>query len=157
MQSQRTQYGWAVKIERGEEIVAALTSFAAEKRILAGAISGIGAVGETELGFFVPSSGTYVRRRFEGDHEIGALTGNFSALDGAPFPHCHMILAGEDFVAHAGHLFSGVVTVTCEVQIVVDPGTLTRVRRPDLGFHPLELRDAETRNEPGPEQGPGSR
>jgi predicted DNA-binding protein with PD1-like motif len=143
MQTQRTRYGWAVKIEPGEEIVATLTAFAAAHGVFAGAISGIGAVGETELGFFVPATGGYVRRRFEGDHEIGALTGNFSQLDGAPFPHCHMILAGEDFVAHAGHLFSGVVTVTCEVQIVTDPGTLVRVRRPDLGFHPLELRDPE--------------
>jgi uncharacterized protein len=139
MQSQRTRYGWALKIEPGEEIVATLAAFAAEHEVFAGAISAIGAVGTTELGFFVPSSRSYVRRTFEGDHEIAALTGNLSLLDGAPFPHCHVILAGEDFVAHGGHLFSGVVTVTCEVQILTDPGVLRRVHRPDLGFHPLEL------------------
>jgi len=141
VQSQRTRYGWALKIEPGEEIVATLQAFAATHGIRAGQISGIGAVGETELGFFVPATREYVRRTFDGDHEIGALSGNLSELEGQPFPHCHMVLAGEDFVAHTGHLFRGVVTVTCEVQLVTDPGTLARLKRPDLGFHPLDLRD----------------
>src|SRR5206468_8481234 len=74
MQSQRTRYGWALKIEPGEEVVATIQSFAATHGIRAGALSGIGAVGETELGFFVPGSATYVRRTFAGDHELGALT-----------------------------------------------------------------------------------
>jgi predicted DNA-binding protein with PD1-like motif len=145
MQTQRTAYGWALRIETGEEIIGRLQAFAERHGVRAGLISGLGAVGETELGFFIPSRRGYVRRVFRGDHEIGALTGNFSALDGRPFPHCHVVIAGEDFVAYTGHLFRGVVTVTCEVQIVIDPGILRRVLRPDLGFNPLDLDE----NEPG--------
>ena len=139
MQSRRTRYGYALRLDAGEEIIASRKAFATEHGVRAGLISGLGAVGETELGFFVRSTGTYVTRTFMGEHEIGALTGNLSELDGEPFPHCHIIIAGEDFVAHTGHLFRGVVTVTCEVQVVTDAGTLRRVRRPDLGFNPLEL------------------
>ena len=139
MQWQKTEYGFAVKIESGEEIVGSLQSFAAARGIRAGVIAGIGAVGEAELGFFVPATREYVRRVFAGDHEIGALSGNFSELDGRPFPHCHIVLAGADFVAHTGHLFRGIVTVTCEVQIATDRGVLRRPARADLGFNPLEL------------------
>ena len=139
MQSQRTRYGYAVKIETGEEIIASLTELARRENLRAGLISGLGAVGECELGFFVRSTKQYVRRVFTGEHEIGALTGNLSELDGQPFPHCHVLIAGEDFAARTGHLFRGVATVTCEVQLVTDPGVLRRVRRPDLGFNPLEL------------------
>lgn len=139
MQVQRTVYGYAVRIETGEEIVAALTEFARRENVRAGLISGLGAVGECELGFFVGSTREYVRRSFTGEHEIGALTGNFSELDGEPFPHCHVVIAGEDLAARTGHLFRGVVTVACEVQVVTDTGVLKRVRRPDLGFSPLEL------------------
>ena len=139
MQSRRTRYGYALRIDTGEEIVATLKAFGAEHGVRAGLISGLGAVGDTELGFFVRSTGQYATRTFTGEHEIGVLTGNFSELDGAPFPHCHAVIAGEDFIAHAGHLFRGVVTVTCEVQVVTDPEVLRRVRRPDLGFNPLEL------------------
>jgi hypothetical protein len=139
MQSRRTRYGYALRIDSGEEIVAALKAFAIEHDVRAGLISGLGAVGETDLGFFVRSSREYVTRTFTGEHEIGVLTGNFSELDGEPFPHCHAVIAGEDFVAHTGHLFRGIVSVTCEVQVVTDGDALRRVRRPDLGFNPLEL------------------
>ena len=102
-------------------------------------ISGLGACGDADLGFFVRGTREYVTRSFAGEYEIGALTGNFSELDGEPFPHCHVVIAGEDMVAHTGHLFRGVVTVTCEVQVVTDPDVMRRVSRPDLGFNPLEL------------------
>jgi hypothetical protein len=139
MQFQRTVYGFAVKIETGEEIIAALGDFARRAGVRAGLISGLGAVGECEIGFFARSKGEYVRRSFAGEQEIGVLTGNFSELDGEPFPHCHVVIAGADMAARTGHLFRGVTTVTCEVQVVTDPGVLRRVRRPDLGFNPLEL------------------
>jgi predicted DNA-binding protein with PD1-like motif len=137
MQVQRTRYGYALKIETGEEIIASLTRFAQEANVRAGLISGLGAVGDCELGFFIRSTRQYVRREFSGEHEIGALTGNFSELDGEP--HCHVLIAGEDLAAWTGHLFRGLATVTCEVQVVTDPGVFKRMRRPDLGFNPLEL------------------
>ena len=138
MRSQRTHYGFVLRIDPGEEVSASLAALARRENLRGGFISAIGAVGETELGFFVRSTSSYIRRTFAGEHEILSLSGNFSELDGEPFPHCHMIIAGEDFAAVGGHLFSAVVTVTCEAQIVMDAGVLRRVRRPDLGFNPLE-------------------
>lgn len=140
MQSQRTRYGYALTIDSGEEIVQTLAEWAAREGVRAGLISGLGAVGEAELGFFSRTTSTYERRVFRGEHEIGSLTGNLSLLEGRPFPHCHVVIAGPDLVAHTGHLFRGVVTVTCEIQVVTDPGLLERVSRPDLGFNPLRLR-----------------
>ena len=139
MQWQRTTYGYVVRLETGEEIVTTLQAFAEAHGVRAGAISAIGAVGTCELGFFIRSTSSYIRRTFEGEHEIGVLTGNISVLDGKPFPHCHVVIAGEDLVAYTGHLFRGLVTVTCEVHLVTDPGAIQRVQRPDLGFNPLEL------------------
>jgi uncharacterized protein len=139
MQVQATRYGFAVKVETGEDVVATLAAFARERGVRAGLISGIGAIGECELGYFIRPTRQYVKRVFTGEFEIGALTGNFSELEGEPFPHCHVVIAGEDLVAHTGHLFRGAATVTCEVQVVTDPGVMRRVRRPDLGFNPLEL------------------
>lgn len=138
MKHQRMRYGYVLRLDAGEEILESLRAFARERGIRSGALSGIGAVGETELGFFDPATREYVKLRFEGDHEIGSLTGNLSEMDGEPFPHCHAVIAGREFVAHAGHLFRGVVSVTCEIQIVTDPEVVRRIRRPDLGFHPLE-------------------
>ena len=138
MRAQRTSFGWALRLDRGEEIFESLREFAAREGIRSAGFTGIGSIDEAELGFFDPATLTYSRRRFEGDHEIGSLTGNISFLDGAPFPHGHLVLGGRDFVAHTGHLFRAVVSVTCEILVVTDPGTLLRVSRPDLGFSPLE-------------------
>lgn len=138
MRSQRTGYGWVLRLDPGEEIIASLTAWAEAKGVQGGAISGIGAVGEAELGFFWRTTRTYERRTFTGEHEILSLLGNFSMRDGKPFPHCHLILAGADMVAHGGHLFRGEVTVTCEVHVVVSESAILRVQRPELGFHALE-------------------
>ena len=138
MKYRRTRYGYAIRIDSGEEIIATLRDFARAEGVRAGLISGLGSTGETELGFFQRSTRQYVNRTFQGEHEIGSLTGNFSDLEGEPCPHCHAVIAGEDFVAHTGHLFRGVVTVTCEVQVITDPDVMRRVRRPDLGFNPIE-------------------
>jgi predicted DNA-binding protein with PD1-like motif len=138
MRAQATRFGWVLRMDAGEEIIETLKAFAADRDLRCGLISGLGAVGETDLGFFVRSTGQYVTRRFEGEHEIGSLTGNISELEGRPFPHCHIVIAGPDLVAHTGHLFRGVVTVTCEVSIVTSPELLRRATRPDLGFNPLE-------------------
>jgi predicted DNA-binding protein with PD1-like motif len=141
MKSQRTSYGYVLRLDPGEEIAAALAAFARRANVRGGLISGLGAVGETELGFFVRPTSSYLRRTLTGEHEILALTGNFSDLEGEPFPHCHIIVAGDDFAAVGGHLFRAVVTVTCEIQIVLADAPIRRVRRPDLGFNPLELPD----------------
>ena len=140
MEFQRNRYGYTLKLDTGEEIIGALTAFAIEQGVRAGMLSGLGAVGDPELGFFDRSTREYVTRTFTGEWEIGALTGNFSELDGRPFPHCHVVIGGQDFTAFTGHLFRGTVTVTCEVQLLTDPGVIRRVRRPDLGFNPLDLR-----------------
>lgn len=138
MKSQRTGYGWLVRLDAGEEIITSLSTWAEAHGVQGGAISGIGAVGEAELGFFWRDRKEYERRTFTGEHEILSLLGNFSLLEGRPFPHCHLILAGPDFVPYGGHLFRGVVTVTCEVHVVVSETAIVRASRPDLGFHPLE-------------------
>jgi predicted DNA-binding protein with PD1-like motif len=127
-----------VRLEIGEEIIGSLTEYARRAGVRCGGLTGIGACAEAELGFFHPERREYSRRAFPGDHEIVALTGNFSELDGGPFPHCHIVLGDAAFACHAGHLFRAVVTVTAEIQVVTDPGVLRRARRPDLGFNPLE-------------------
>ncbi len=140
MQSQRMTFGWTLRLDRGEEVLETLVAFAERERVRAAGVIGLGSLSEAELGFFLPRERRYERRVFRGDFELGSLTGNVSELDGRPFTHCHVVIAGPDFAAHTGHLFRGIVSVTCELQLVVDPGVLARVPRPDAGYSPLEPR-----------------
>ena len=141
MKSQRTTQGWVLRLDRGEEIVSTLTAWAEAKAVLGGYLFGIGSVGEAELGRFRRETSSYERRTFTGEYEILSLIGNLSLLDGKPFLHCHMIIAGPDFLPHGGHLFRGVVSVTCEVHVETSEISIIRESRPDLGFHPLAPAD----------------
>lgn len=141
MKSQRTRYGWVLRLDPGEEIGATISAFAAREGVRCGLISGLGAAGELELGYYGRALGEYLRRRFDGEFEILSLTGNLSELDGVPFTHLHVVIAGHDFAAFGGHLFRGVVTVTCEVQLVTDLGVLKRLRPGRGSFSPLEPSD----------------
>jgi predicted DNA-binding protein with PD1-like motif len=141
VQVRATRYGFALRLDSGEEIIASLKAFAVTHDVRAGLISGLGAVGETDVGFFDRFRKAYDTRTFTGEHEIGSLTGNFSELDGEPFPHCHIVLSGPDLVAHTGHLFRGVVTVACEIQVVTTPERFLRVRQTEAGFNPLQLEE----------------
>jgi predicted DNA-binding protein with PD1-like motif len=137
---QRTRFGYVLRLDRGEEILESLARFATEQGVRSGWISGLGSVTDPELGYFLRDSKSYEKRRMNGEFEIGALTGNFTEIEGKPFLHCHVVLGDRTFAATAGHLFHGTVSVTCEVSVVTDPTALRRVRRDDLGFHPIEIK-----------------
>ena len=49
MKSRRIADGYLVRLERGEEVIAALTLFAADKKIPCGFLEGIGAVREVVM------------------------------------------------------------------------------------------------------------
>ena len=44
--------------------------------VRSGLLCGLGAVGETDFGFFDRAQRRYVVRTFAGEHEIGSLVGN---------------------------------------------------------------------------------
>lgn len=139
MQVQRTRFGYAVRLETGEEVMESFCALAAREGIRAAFVSGIGKISDPELGWFAASSRTYQRREFPGDWELIALSGNLSELDGQPFAHLHATLGGEDYRSVSGHLFRGVTSVTCEAMVLTDPGVFHRLPGPPGGLNPLDL------------------
>ncbi len=109
--------GFLVKVERGEEVTAALTDLLKEKRIHAGTVMGLGGIGDAELGFYDLPSRTYLRKVIPGNLELVYYMGNITLVDGEPFIHAHAVVSGPDFVAHSGHFFSARVVVTGEFVI----------------------------------------
>lgn len=126
MDYRKTERGYLLRIDRGEELIAVLTAFLGEKDVRCGAFTGIGAVDDPELGLFTMKSREYLHRRFEGEYEIASITGNVSTLDGVPFAHVHGVFTDADCVAIGGHVFEAEVAVTCEIDLVVYEGEVRR-------------------------------
>lgn len=121
---------WFVQFEAGQQLHDAYRAFARERGIRAGVVvAGIGMVEDPELGFF--DGQRYHKRRFPGAHELVSTQGNVAMLEGEPFTHLHVSIAGRDHVALAGHLFEGAVHISHEGCLRVLEGVaLTRERDP---------------------------
>ncbi len=115
---------FVVRLEAGEDVVPALNAFCAERSITGAALQGIGAVKEATLGYYSLERKEYIKHDFRGEYEIVNLAGNITMMDGRPFAHVHVVLAGRserdpegDLRAVGGHLFRGIVSATAEIII----------------------------------------
>jgi predicted DNA-binding protein with PD1-like motif len=139
MKWRKTEHGYIVRLEKGEEVLGTLTEFVRQQNIQGGTIQGLGAVKDVVIGIFDPRAKEYVKRTLRGDLELGNLTGNISYVNGDPMLHCHVTAAGTDLAAHTGHLFSAIVSVTGEFVITAVSDRLTRALDEQVGLNLLEL------------------
>jgi len=139
MKSRAVAGGYLIRLEKGEKAMVSLVSFAEKHGIQCGILQGIGAVRDLELGYFDTAAGEYRRRRIQQTVEVVSLSGNISMLDGKPFIHAHIAVAGPDQKLLGGHFFGGVVAVTLEIFIRIIPGELTRKPDPAVGFNFWDL------------------
>lgn len=109
--------GYLVRLERGEEITKALTTFLKDRHIMAGTVMGLGGIADVELGFYDLTARTYLRKTIPGNLELVYYMGNITLVDEEPFIHAHSVVSGADFHAYAGHFFSAKVAVTGEFTI----------------------------------------
>lgn len=125
---------WWVCLERGDEIVATLTKFAADHSIYAGTVTGIGAVKNARLGFFDEEHIGYDERSFPQPHQLVSCSGNISLKDGAPFLHLHAVLSGRDMTAFGGHFFEGTISAAGEFTIIPSRAKVRKIADPVLGL-----------------------
>ena len=95
---------FVVSLDNHQEVVAALAAFCEEQGILAGEITGIGAVNSATLRFLDPATKLYVDKTFDEQMEISSLVGNISEKDGKPYLHLHANFGRRDYTVVGGHL-----------------------------------------------------
>lgn len=130
---------WILRLDKGEELVETLVRFCSEQGVGAASVSGIGAADRLVLGYFETAAKKYHSFEREGDHEITALIGNVTTLEGRVSLHLHATVSDTACRAFGGHLSSARISGTCEV--VLDPleGAIGRKFDPDVGLNLLDL------------------
>ena len=108
---------YAVGLERGESLRERVEGLCAERGIMSGFVSAIGAVEDPELGCYELAEKRYLKRSFPGIWELVSLQGNVTQKDGKPFLHAHVSLSGSDFAVFGGHLFDAKVGLVVEMSI----------------------------------------
>ena len=88
MEHRRFGSDCVIRIQKGEEILAALRQVCTQENIVLASVNGIGAVNDVTLGVFNSKKFVYESTRYTGDMEIVSCMGNVTQKDGV-YPAHH--------------------------------------------------------------------
>ena len=122
----------------GQEVMSGLLAFAKKHKLVAGHLTGIGAVSDAVIGYFDPEKKAYLRNAERGQAEVLSLTGNLAHYDREPFFHVHVALGLRDGSARGGHLFEATVHPTVELVLTTYSRRARREIDPETGLPLLD-------------------
>lgn len=127
-----------IRLDRGDEIIAALTKLCKEKHITAASVQGIGGCGCAVVGVFDTQSKTYRKQEVNATLELISLDGNVTEYEGEPYLHLHACFAYHDErdlpQLLAGHLLEAHISLTGEIILTPADGCITRRYDDALGI-----------------------
>jgi hypothetical protein len=115
-----------------------LLAFAQKHGLVAGHLTGIGAISDAVIGYFDPQKKVYSRIHEKGQAELLSLTGNLALSGSEPFFHIHVALGMRDGSTRGGHLFEAMVRPTVEVILTTYSKPVRRKIDTDTGLPLLD-------------------
>jgi predicted DNA-binding protein with PD1-like motif len=122
----------------GQEVMKGLLAFARKHKLVAGHLTGIGAISDAVVGYFDPQRMAYLRIHEKGQQEVLSLTGNLALNDNEPFFHVHVALGLRDGSTRGGHLFEATARPTVELVLTTYPKPVRRKTDPETGLPLLD-------------------
>jgi predicted DNA-binding protein with PD1-like motif len=148
MQSQQIysnggQRTFAVIMDKGDEAMEQLRTFAEREGIDAAQITGIGAFEDVTLRYFDWGTKQYRDNPVNEQVEVASLIGDISEKEGGkPEVHVHLVVGRRDGSALAGHLKTGHVRPTLELIVTESPAHLRRRKDPETGLALIKLKES---------------
>lgn len=117
---------FAVVLAIGDEAMAAIASFAADRHLRATQFTAIGAFSRVVVAYFDWPTKQYRNITIAEQVEVLSLVGDITLENGKPKVHAHVVIGKVDATAHGGHLIEGHVRPTLEIVMTETPGHLRR-------------------------------
>ncbi len=129
---------WMLRLDQGQDLFPALSTFARDHSIRAAVVvSGVGMLKDAVIGYWNGSE--YVQKTLPEPHEVVGLHGSLAEAEG-PSVHLHVALAAPDHTLVGGHLMRGTVWILNEIFVDTFPGrTWARPMDETLGLRKLDL------------------
>ncbi len=134
-----TEPTFAAIFDKGDEPVAALTAWAADQRVRAARLTGIGGFRDVTLGYFDPDRHDYRTIPVHEQAEVVALIGDIAMGTAGPEVHAHVVIGLSDGTTRGGHLLKGQVWPTLEVLLTQSPTYLAKRYDPTTGLALIDL------------------
>ncbi len=131
-EGQRT---FALIMDKGDEVLSTIKTFATKENVRAAQITAIGALSDVVLRYFDWDAKDYRDIPVREQVEVASLNGDVArAPDGKPAIHIHLVVGKKDGSAMAGHLGEAHVRPTLEVIVEEQPSYLQKVHDPETGL-----------------------
>ena len=129
MEYRRFENTYVIRMDRGEEVRATLTSLCQQEGIRLASVEAIGAVDRAVVGLYDVGEKVYHRKEFTEPMELTGLLGTVTEKDGEPYLHLHATFCDANMQAHGGHVNELYISATCEMVLRLLPSQVGR--RPD--------------------------
>lgn len=139
MESRKFQNKIVVRLEKGEEVLTALTKIANEYDIQLASVSAIGATNHVTVGLLNINEKKYYSNTIKQDLEITSLMGNITRKENEVYLHLHINVADINNHVYGGHLNECFISATCEIIIDVIDGQINRKFDENTGLNLFEF------------------
>ena len=140
MQYRKYANTYAVRIDKGEEIVEKLKELCRAENIRFAQVNAIGASDHAVLGVYDLIKKEYEKESYTGFCEITSLIGNITTVQDEPYIHLHATLADQHHNIHGGHVLEMTVGATCEMFVQAFDAAVGRVHDDQLGINLWDIR-----------------
>ncbi len=127
-----------LRVDRGEEVMAAITALCEKEKILLASIAGLGAADRLVMGLYDIEAQRFSETVLEQPLEITSLIGSVTEMNGKPYLHVHVNAADAEGRAYGGHLKSVRISGTAEIFLTVVDGHVGR-KKDDMTSTGLNL------------------
>ena len=124
-----------LRLDRGDEVVAAIRRLAEAEGVKLASVTGLGATDDFTVGIFDTAEKQYHALHYTGAHEITSLVGSVNTMNGEHYSHLHMTASDISGAVVGGHLNQARISATAEIVIVVTDGTVDRFRDEAVGLN----------------------
>ncbi len=141
MEVRDVEIGFMIKLARDERVMETLLQFCEKRGIKSGIFNAIGAVKNTEIGYYNLEKREYFFKKITDEREVASLTGNIAEVDGKPLLHAHAVLSAmDDSLSCIGaHIKEAEVAVTLEIFLTPFALPMTRAYDETTGLKLLQL------------------
>ncbi len=115
-----------LRVDRGEEVMSAITTLCEKENIRLASIAGLGAADRLVMGLYDIETQCFSETVLEQPLEITSLIGSVTEMDGKPYLHVHVNAADAKGRAYGGHLKSVRISGTAEIFLTVIDGHVGR-------------------------------
>ncbi len=130
---------FALIFDKGDEVMAGLTSFAKDQNIITCHFTAIGAFRDAVLGYFDKKRKDYQKIPVKEQVEVLVLAGDIALKDLTPQVHAHTVLGRSNGTTVGGHLLEAHVWPTLEVILQQSPNYLRRVVDEETGLALIDI------------------